>query len=125
MLRHGDQQGARTVLAREPLEGIFHHLDGTRRMDVAHIHVQPRQYGHRFLHRIGNVVQFQIKENPVPPALDLTHDFGPFGIEKLHADLQERFAGLVLKQIEEPESLFGAAEIAGDDYVSVGHISYL
>lgn len=94
-------------------------------MHVAHVHVEARKHGHRLLDRIGNVVQFQIKENPVPPALDLTHDFGPFGIEKLHADLQERFAGLVLKQIEEPESLFGAAEIAGDDYVSVGHISYL
>lgn len=102
-----------------------HHLDRAGRMHVAHVHVEARKHGHRLLDRIGNVVQFQIKENPVPPALDLTHDFGPFGIEKLHADLQERFAGLVLKQIEEPESLFGAAEIAGDDYVSVGHISYL
>lgn len=86
-------------------------------MDVAHIHVQPRQYGHRFLHRIGNVVQLEVEENLVPPALDLTHDFRPFGIEQLHADLEERFACLAPEQVEEFEGIFRRLEVAGDNYV--------
>ena len=93
-------------------------------MDVAHIDVQTRQHGHRLPHGVGNVVQFEVEENPVAPALDFTHDGRAFGIEKLHADLEERFALLVPKQVEELESVFRRLEVAGDNYVVLHHIRF-
>ena len=47
-----------------------------------------------------------------------------FGIEKLHADLEERFALLVPEQVEELESVFRRLEVAGDNYVVLHHIRF-
>ena len=91
-------------------------------MDVAHVHVQPRQHGHRLFHGVGNVVEFQIEENPVSPALDLPHDGGSLGVEQLHADFQKGFALLVLKEVEEPEGVFRRLEVAGYDYIVLHNI---
>ena len=87
-------------------------------MDVAHVHVEAREYGHRLAHRVGNVVELQVEEDAVSPALDLAHDLGTLGIEELHADLQEGFALLVPEQVEEAEGVFCGLEVAGYDYVA-------
>ena len=88
-------------------------------MDVAHVDIQSRQHGHRLTHRIGDIVQLQVEENPVSPAFDLPHDGRTFGVEKLHADLQKGFARLVAEKIEEAERIFCGLEVAGDDYITV------
>ena len=120
-LRHGYEQGPSAVLARESLDRGAHHLDGAGGVDIAHVDVEPRQHGHRLLHGVGNVVELEVEENAVAPALDFAHDGRAFGVEKLHADLQKGFARFVAEQIEEAESLLGRLEVAGDDYVFVIH----
>ncbi len=118
-LRHGDQQRASAVGTREALQGGFHHIDGARSVKIAHIHIQMGQDSHRFLHRIGNIVQLEVEENLVSARLDLAHDRRALGIIKFHADLYERFA--IGEFVEERQRRRRAAEIACDYYISMTH----
>ena len=67
-------------------------------------------------------MQLEIEEDLVAAGLDLAHDRGAFGVEKLHADLHKGlFAGEV---IEKRERFFLAVKIQRNDNVLThgGHL---
>lgn len=120
--QHASWGGTAAVRAGEALLGRLHHGDGARRVQVGHVHVQGGKHMHGLFHRVGDVMELQVQENPMSPGLDLPHDGRAFGVEQLHADFQKGFALLVLKEVEEPEGVFRRLEVAGYDYIVLHNI---
>ena len=121
-LRDSDEERARTIHAGESLKRSAHHGARTCGVEVDHIHIEGGEHGHGLFHGIGDVVQFEIEEDLVAAGLDLAHDRGAFGVEKLHADLHKGlFAGEAVKK---REGLFLAVEIQRNDNVLThgGHL---
>ena len=115
-LGDGDQQGPGTVGTSQALQGRPHHFGGAGGVEIADVHVQPREDRHGFFHGVGNVVELQIQEDPMAPLLDLPDNGRALGVEELHADLHK---GLFpFKAVQKSQGLPGGGEIAGNNNVS-------
>ena len=114
-LSDGDEQRSCPVGTGEPLQGRRHHGPGAGGVEIHKIHVQAGEHPHGLFHGVGNVVQLQIQEDPVPPGLDLAYDLGTDRIEEFHADLHK---GLFSAEaVQKCKGLRGVGKIAGDDDV--------
>ena len=85
-------------------------------MQVDHIHIQTAQHSHCFLHRIGDIMQFQVEENLMSTTLQLTNNSRAFSIKKLHANLYKRL--LFRKSIQESIRFFCARKITRYNHFS-------
>ena len=121
-LRDSDEHRTRTVRAGESLKRGAHHGVRTCGVEVDHVHIEGGEHGHRFFHGVGDVVQLEIEEDLVAARLDLAHDRGALGVEKLHADLHERL--LAGEAVEKRERFFLAVKVQRNDNVLThgGHL---
>jgi hypothetical protein len=90
--RDADHQRARPLLTRRRLDGRLprrcHHLASAGRVNVHHPHTEARRGGDRRLHRVRNVVKFQVEEDAVAPFDQRAHDRGTLQREQTLADLE-------------------------------------
>ena len=121
-LSNCDEQRTSAVRTSEAFESSLHHFDSTSSVKIAHIHIETREYRHRFFHCVRYIVEFEVEEDAVAAAFDFAHDCRTFGIEKFHTDFNERF--FVLEFIQKSISFSRAREVASYDYISIHILDY-
>lgn len=50
-----------------PFQRTLHHRPGARRVKVYHIHVQSGQNRHGLFYCVGNIMEFQVQKDLMPP----------------------------------------------------------
>ena len=71
-----------------PFERRFHHLPSARGVDVHHADAKFRSFPRRRPHRVRDVVEFKVEENPLASGYEVTDRHGAFGGEKFRAHLE-------------------------------------
>ena len=114
-LGHRNHQGTRAVRSGYPFQRTLHHRPGARCVKVYHIHVQSGQNRHGLFYCVGNIMEFQVQKDLMPPCLNLPHNGRAFGIKQLHADFDIGLSPR--KLVQKCQGLCFAAEIAGYDHI--------